>query len=97
MLYDHIIFWNILEWVYGHDSRENELLVNPGQHQYCRRTIEHHLEPAELMRLTSTTEERMCAFASGLHDQWSPSPMNMWDNSDGLSCDPAERATDVTP
>src|SRR5262245_53808192 len=33
MLCNHIIFWNILELVYGHDSRENGLLVNPGQHK----------------------------------------------------------------
>jgi hypothetical protein len=33
-LYDHIIFWNLLEWVYGHDSPEHGRLVNPGQHPY---------------------------------------------------------------
>jgi hypothetical protein len=34
ILHDHIIFWHILEWVYGHDSPENGPLVNPGQHRY---------------------------------------------------------------
>jgi hypothetical protein len=69
---DHIIFWNILEWVYGHDSRGNGLLVKPGQHQYCWRMIEHRLEPAELMRLTSTKEERICEFASSIKSNDEP-------------------------
>jgi hypothetical protein len=45
MLHDHIIFWNILALVYGHDSPEYGLLVNPGQHRYSWRMIEHRLEP----------------------------------------------------
>jgi hypothetical protein len=69
---DHITFWNILVWVYGHDSQENELLVNPGQYQDCWRMIEHRLEPAELMRLTSTTEERMWAFANRIKSDDEP-------------------------
>jgi hypothetical protein len=39
MLYDHIIFWNILELVYGHDSPENGLLVNLGQYKYWWRML----------------------------------------------------------
>jgi hypothetical protein len=75
MLYDHIIFWNILEWVYGRDSREHERLVNPGQHQYCWRMIEHRLEPTELLRPTSTKEERMCEFASRIKCRQEPDLM----------------------
>ena len=66
ILYDHIIFWNILEWVYGHDSRENGVLVSPGQHQYWWRMIEHRLEPAECMRMTSTKEGGICEFATSI-------------------------------
>jgi hypothetical protein len=84
---DHTIFWYILEWVHGHESRERRQLANPGQHQHRSRMIEHRLEPAELMPLTSTKAEGICDFAPSIKSAQEPTSFTFppWGNDADLT------------